>query len=1530
MKKYLKLTIASLLLVVSITTSAFLLNNKDSVNSENSAYLAAGFSISVDGTINGSTFHGVASTRANNIYSLALRTEDKIEADAGKNYNISVSGCNNVKAGTASARFVTNATNTGSNVILSFEPATTNITAVNGCKITVTKKTNETSSINSTYYRISIINGEINGRKYIDRNTRGEYTITAYDGYEFNSSAKKVGCDALSLLFSVNSGSTGYVTVKNATRAVCTITLQKKTANVPSSTTNNDQSATIIVKNGAINGANSIKFSISGQTYYLGINSGYDYNNRSLSGCSKFNLEFSTSNSYRVKVNNVPNGETCTITFNKKSDSSSSITNTGNNIKDATTRTISVTNGTFAGGSSKVTTQYKSSLVVYPPNGKKFTGFSKSGAGYAVGVTLKDSGAYALVSVSSFGSIETKINFSVTNSQTAVRPNVKRWLYVYLDEKLKEVKEIGSPTITVSTTDKINKTKTINVCSGKGVTVGYGSNLKTATVQANKNNVFSKYSGAYCSVRLYTETYLKTHKVSSGSSSSGGRYTSPTTNPDVYLCEDENAEKVSLSQIGEIGGSIFGNKNYKAITIEGKKELDGSYFCVNPGTVLPKYGCMSKIPATDLLKGSVTERGRYVILTSGASESVMSDALNIYNCSKTVNQQCQTADNRSDNLKAVGNGIYEAIEEAIKSASETNPDSTEANYGVTIDIIMSALCKSSSCSINGISVDSSLVKLVAEAFLARSDEKYINVKDPYKLEYVEGSSTASGSDLIAKIRVSANAGYNVDSLRSIKFTAENKDKDAVTITNTAKDGDTIVYTVRIKGGNVSSTTLCTPLKVSANISFAGTGTDVTIIHITSNSQELYAVERGNGTTTVNAASVNIPRPNCQKPDCFNGTDSYTSLYKSGKITIDEYTTVCCTDPRAKNNMPAGVYADYCESTCDNNIEAPVCQRGGTSQSFHETGEDGITKTNWNKCIKKSGSKDINGNNYNVETIKGPQNTPYCNQYCKEDAEYIFQGFGYNPKSEYSIFAGTYFTFEDYGDHKGTELPYLYQKRTCAVDIKTNNFLNDVYGINVTDETAFKRLKDLVEASVANGGGYYGKARDNLKQYIENSKRADLLDTKLIPEQQKVYDNLPEKVYQVTGYTPCPTKENPKLQCPQRSYVDNPAKKAALDLLNQYKNELSTLRSSTIPGNESAYKAAIGNIETAIKTIDKCVNLSNEYNVWDYPTLSNFFYSEMTNAGKDVKDAVNEISLTPKTKKYSGSAKSNKFYTKSLDSGTSISKQLFTFKTTLPTGITKDSNTVSLMNGQKALTNSQRFFEVGLSDIDVEVTYGLGTNLYSLIPTGNIITQKSNLFSTAQKLEMGFGLPVSISTRAAKYIYSFEVTNMGKGGRLSDALARAMQSTDYICYYFLSNKVICPSDSSCIKCSEGTCVDPTEDRIEMQTAEFVPFTRTVSLNNINPNNRTLGENWTNASGQAALKKIEEDGDYIYIDKEPMYSFTLDTSTIKEIRNSNATSHYEDFNLTCDQNGEKCISSFVSEYATNNVESSRENWIEFKED
>ena len=63
---------------------------------------------------------------------------------------------------------------------------------------------------------------------------------------------------------------------------------------------------------------------------------------------------------------------------------------------------------------------------------------------------------------------------------------------------------------------------------------------------------------------------------------------------------------------------------------------------------------------------------------------------------------------------------------------------------------------------------------------------------------------------------------------------------------------------------------------------------------------------------------------------------------------------------------------------------------------------------------------------------------------------------------------------------------------------------------------------------------------------------------------------------------------------------------------------------------------------------------------------------------------------------------------------------------------------------------------------------------------------------------------------------------------------------------------------------------------------------------------------------------------------MYSFTLDTSTIKEIRNSNATSHYEDFNLTCDQNGEKCISSFVSEYATNNVESSRENWIEFKED
>ena len=63
---------------------------------------------------------------------------------------------------------------------------------------------------------------------------------------------------------------------------------------------------------------------------------------------------------------------------------------------------------------------------------------------------------------------------------------------------------------------------------------------------------------------------------------------------------------------------------------------------------------------------------------------------------------------------------------------------------------------------------------------------------------------------------------------------------------------------------------------------------------------------------------------------------------------------------------------------------------------------------------------------------------------------------------------------------------------------------------------------------------------------------------------------------------------------------------------------------------------------------------------------------------------------------------------------------------------------------------------------------------------------------------------------------------------------------------------------------------------------------------------------------------------------MYSFTLDSETIKEIREYNADTGYSDWDLTCEsETGKYCTSSFIDLYASNDLDDTRENWNEYDE-
>ena len=135
-------------------------------------------------------------------------------------------------------------------------------------------------------------------------------------------------------------------------------------------------------------------------------------------------------------------------------------------------------------------------------------------------------------------------------------------------------------------------------------------------------------------------------------------------------------------------------------------------------------------------------------------------------------------------------------------------------------------------------------------------------------------------------------------------------------------------------------------------------------------------------------------------------------------------------------------------------------------------------------------------------------------------------------------------------------------------------------------------------------------------------------------------------------------------------------------------------------------------------------------------------------------------------------------------------------------------------------------------------------------------------------------------------------------------------------------------STCIKEINGVCVPATGNGNIIY--------RTIDLDNPFPgragSNRYSGLNWCqynqknnkfscywNEKNEVVdtyiLNNRGVKGDSVY-DLTPMYTVELDGQTIRNIRNYNNGTSYDDFNLNCNIKGQECTSRFVDEYATKN--------------
>ncbi len=175
------------------------------------------------------------------------------------------------------------------------------------------------------------------------------------------------------------------------------------------------------------------------------------------------------------------------------------------------------------------------------------------------------------------------------------------------------------------------------------------------------------------------------------------------------------------------------------------------------------------------------------------------------------------------------------------------------------------------------------------------------------------------------------------------------------------------------------------------------------------------------------------------------------------------------------------------------------------------------------------------------------------------------------------------------------------------------------------------------------------------------------------------------------------------------------------------------------------------------------------------------------------------------------------------------------------------------------------------------------------------------------------IPVSLITETGVFPFKFTFGNIGQSNS-STTLGRLIgnnvsvlteynklddkykcggnvsATTDggYVCHY-LNNcpgcDFTCDDDNNCEfdDCDSGYCTLECPNCVfDGENANF--SYRTVSLNNMFPNDREIGYNWSQtAKAEATLQEIENAGESIY--EEPQYSYTLSPTNLRNIREYN---------------------------------------------
>ena len=587
--------------------------------------------------------------------------------------------------------------------------------------------------------------------------------------------------------------------------------------------------------------------------------------------------------------------------------------------------------------------------------------------------------------------------------------------------------------------------------------------------------------------------------------------------------------------------------------------------------------------------------------------------------------------------------------------------------------------------------------------------------------------------------------------------------------------------------------------------------------------------------------------------------------------------------------------ELCGDSCQTEVTIPKdCTELGESVQTEDVISKISAPEDVTKCVLKK--NDDAGNTYRLSSTNGgvSEDNPYCSVWCKEDYGVVrFSGVKAAQSGRY---------FKVAGRIEGTKTCYTSSGTTSENSdhaINISRYEQDIKEAQIELVEAYKEYAKI-NAVCANPSGGIVSGSLSVPGYKVNANG-----------QVSLTGNVKESYeYNTADCSGLKTQATNRLSAAKTSFAK----------INAQMNECSSW-TSNFKFDQDIYYTYSDNYQKLLNKEDTIMNKSCEGN--DCVTGNSDWYCS------------GDLSSTDK-------GKYNTCTTTAVNTNPIVAR---TYLYCDSTGCTNTSVNVSTAKYIKRSINAATNYE----------TNNLFYNIYTSgkVTIEDVMNSDLNVLS----VEKVNGSPVSVKTEKGVYTFSYSLTGLGEfydtgsSGRISGSNNSVIKKLsndglinfdgDYICYY----KVNCPEcepvceepgkpcrwnicpdpgECTCPDC-KPTCVNCIYDQNELN----VGF-RSISTNDVNPNDRELGYNWNESTtydliskkAEATVTEIENLGASVENDT-PILSVTMTPALAKDIRNYNnsqeANGGYTNESMECYNytDGSKtyekvfCFSSFLDD-------------------